>query len=83
MITNDKIVHISTWEIVKLHFFSFIYGLYLIVKRFFKWAWDPKTFFMMQQRDKPPPCLVDNNLGTHSYVKIKVNQMLWLFSLIQ
>ncbi|XP_076175604.1 epoxide hydrolase 4 isoform X2 [Ptiloglossa arizonensis] len=71
MITNDKIVHISTWEIVKLHFFSFIYGLYLIVKRFFKWAWDPKTFFMMQQRDKPPPCLVDNNLGTHSYVKIK------------
>ncbi|XP_076619273.1 epoxide hydrolase 4 isoform X1 [Colletes latitarsis] len=71
MVTNDKIVHISTWEIVKLHFFSFAYGLYLIVKRFLKWAWDPTRFFMMQQRDKPPPCLVDNNLGTHSYVKIK------------
>nr|XP_033334139.1 epoxide hydrolase 4-like [Megalopta genalis] len=71
MITNDKIVQISTWEITKLHFLSFVYGLYLIVRRFLKWAWDPKKFFMMQQRDKPPPCLVDNNLGTHSYIKIK------------
>ncbi|XP_076761310.1 epoxide hydrolase 4 isoform X2 [Xylocopa sonorina] len=41
------------------------------MRRFFKWIWDPKKFFMMQQRDKPPPCLVDNNLGIHSYVKIK------------
>ncbi|XP_068971314.1 epoxide hydrolase 4-like isoform X1 [Bombus flavifrons] len=71
MITNDKIVYLSVLEIVKLHFLSFVYGLYLIVKRFPKWVWDPKKFFMMQQRDKPPPCLVDNNLGTHSYVKIK------------
>lgn len=70
MIT-DRIVHISTWEIVKLHFLSFVYGLYLIVKRLLKWAWDPKKFFVLEQRDKPPPCLVDNNLGTHSYVKIK------------
>ncbi|XP_054000833.1 epoxide hydrolase 4-like isoform X1 [Hylaeus anthracinus] len=71
MTTTDKIVHVSTWEIVKLHFFSYVYGSYLIVKRFLKWSWDPARFFMMQQRDKPPPCLVDNNLGTHSYVKIK------------
>ena len=68
---NEKIVHVSTGEMVKLHFLSFMYGLYLIMKRFLKWVWDPKKFFMMQQRDKPPPCLVDNNLGTHSYVKIK------------
>ncbi|OAD56166.1 Epoxide hydrolase 4 [Eufriesea mexicana] len=71
MIINDKIVHVSILEIVKLHLLSFVYGLYLIVRRFPKWVWDPKKFFMMQQRDKPPPCLVDNNLGTHSYVKIK------------
>ncbi|KAL2742925.1 epoxide hydrolase 4-like isoform X3 [Vespula maculifrons] len=70
MIT-DRIVHISTWEIIKLHFLSFVYGLYMIVKRLLKWAWDPKKFFVLEQRDKPPPCLVDNNLGTHSYVKIK------------
>lgn len=26
---------------------------------------------MLQQRDQPPLCLVDNSFGTHSYVKIK------------
>ncbi|XP_066591187.1 epoxide hydrolase 4-like [Prorops nasuta] len=67
----EKIIHASTCEIVKLHFLSFIYGLYLIIKRGFKWAWDPKKFFVLHERDKPPLCLVDNNLGTHSYVKIK------------
>lgn len=72
MFTNNKIVHVSILEIIKLHLLSFIYGLYLIVKRFLKWIWDPKKFFMMQQRDKPPPCLIDNNLGIHSYIKIKV-----------
>ncbi|XP_394354.4 epoxide hydrolase 4 isoform X1 [Apis mellifera] len=71
MFTNNKIVHVSILEIIKLHLLSFIYGLYLIVKRFLKWIWDPKKFFMMQQRDKPPPCLIDNNLGIHSYIKIK------------
>ncbi|CAK9819106.1 Epoxide hydrolase 4 [Anthophora plagiata] len=71
MIAHDKIVHVSTLEIIQLHFLSFVYGWYLIVQRFLKWVWDPKKFFMMKQRDKPPPCLVDNNLGTHSYVKIR------------
>lgn len=70
---NVKIVHISVWEVVKLHFQSFIYGIYLIVKRFVKWAWNPKNFFVLQQRDKPPQCLVDNSLGEHSYVKLKVS----------
>ncbi|XP_076236572.1 epoxide hydrolase 4 [Calliopsis andreniformis] len=71
MMRNEKIIQVPMWEIINLHFLSFIYGLSLIVKRFLQWAWDPKKFFMMQQRDKPPPCLVDNHLGTHSYVKIK------------
>ncbi|EZA51772.1 hypothetical protein DMN91_003889 [Ooceraea biroi] len=68
---NGKIVRASAGEIIRLHFLSFAYGLYLIVKRLLKWAWDPKKFFMLQQRDQPPPCLIDNSLGTHSYVKIK------------
>ncbi|KAH0955423.1 hypothetical protein HN011_006652 [Eciton burchellii] len=68
---NDRIVHASASETLRLHFLSFAYGLYLIVKRLLKWAWDPKKFFMLQQRDQPPPCLIDNSLGTHSYVKIK------------
>ncbi|XP_043281644.1 epoxide hydrolase 4-like [Venturia canescens] len=68
---DPKIVRVSYWEIAKLHFLSFVFGLYLIVKRLVKWAWDPKKFFVLRQRDNPPPCLVDNSLGKHSYVKIK------------
>lgn len=71
MMTKEKIIQVPMWETINLHFLSFVYGLYLIVRRFLRWIWDPKKFFMMQQRDKPPPCLVDNNLGIHSYVKIK------------
>lgn len=67
-----KIVRVSLWEKIKLHFLCFVYGVYLIIKRFVKWAWDPKKFFGMTQRDKPPLCLVDNSLGKHSYVKLKV-----------
>lgn len=36
-----------------------------------KWAWNPSQFFLLHQRDKPPSCLVDNTLGTHSYVKLR------------
>lgn len=68
---NGKIVHASASETIWLHFLSFAYGLYLIIKRLLKWAWDPKKFFMLQQRDQPPACLIDNSFGTHSYVKIK------------
>ncbi|XP_051171276.1 epoxide hydrolase 3-like [Leptopilina boulardi] len=68
---NVKVVHVSLLEIVKLHFLSFTYGLYLIVKRLLQWAWNPKNFFLLQRRDKPPQCLVDNSLGEHLYVKLK------------
>ncbi|XP_046427970.1 epoxide hydrolase 4 [Neodiprion pinetum] len=66
-----KIVNISVWETTKLHFLTFVYGVYLIVKRFIKWAWNPNQFFVLQERDNPPLCLVDNSLGKHSYVKLK------------
>lgn len=71
MVADDRIVRASTRETIELHILAFAYGLYLIARRFLKWIWDPKKFFMLQQRDQPPPCLVDNSLGTHSYVKIK------------
>ncbi|EFN84557.1 epoxide hydrolase 4 [Harpegnathos saltator] len=68
---DDRIVSVSTFETIQLHFLSFIYGIYLIAKRLLKWAWDPKNFFVLRQRDRPPMCLIDSSLGTHSYVKIK------------
>ena len=67
-----KIVHVSFCERVKLYFLAVACGWYLIVRRMVKWAWDPKHFFLLQQRDKPPPCLVDNTFGKHSYIKLKV-----------
>ncbi|XP_008554615.1 epoxide hydrolase 4 isoform X1 [Microplitis demolitor] len=69
--TKVEIVQITLWEQTKLHLLCFIYGLYVIAKCFFKWTWDRKNFFRMHQRDKPPPCLVDDSLGKHSYVKLK------------
>lgn len=67
-----NIVQVSLWEQTKLHILCFIYGFYLIFKCLLKWTWHRKNLFRLHQRDKPPPCLVDNNLGEHSYVKLKV-----------
>lgn len=75
IIMDNKIVRPSIFETIQLHFLSFVYGLYLIAKRLLKWAWDPKKFFVLRQRDRPPTCLIDNSLGTHSYVKIKVRKL--------
>ncbi|XP_074094803.1 epoxide hydrolase 4 [Cotesia typhae] len=66
-----NIVQVSLWEQTKLHILCFIYGFYLIFKCLLKWTWHRKNLFRLHQRDKPPPCLVDNNLGEHSYVKLK------------
>lgn len=70
--TGARIVHVSVWERVNLYFLALVYGCYLILRRLIIWAWNPNKFFLLQQRDKPPPCLVDNTFGKHSYVKLKV-----------
>jgi hypothetical protein len=72
-----KIVHVSVAERAKLYFLSLVYGWYLIVRRLISWAWNPSQFFFLRQRDKPPSCLVDNTLGTHSYVKLRVTPSLY------
>ena len=67
-----QIVHLSFLERVKLNFLTFGYGLYLVLRRLINWAWNPNKFFVLQQRDKPPACLVDDTFGKHSYIKLKV-----------
>ncbi|CAD6201344.1 GSCOCG00000147001-RA-CDS [Cotesia congregata] len=67
----NNIVQVSLWQQTKLHILCFIYGFYLILKCLVKWTWHRKNLFRLHQRDKPPPCLVNNNLGEHSYVKLK------------
>nr|CAD7455454.1 unnamed protein product [Timema tahoe] len=64
------IVYISSWESLKIHLFSFIFGLWVILKRVVRWGWKSKDFFEQQKRDTPPPCLIDSSLGRHSHVKL-------------
>ncbi|XP_058806103.1 epoxide hydrolase 4-like [Phymastichus coffea] len=66
-----KIERVSICERIQLYFLAFAYGWYLIARRLVRWAWNPKQFFLLQPRDKPPPCLVDNTFGKHSYIKLK------------
>ncbi|XP_014213906.1 epoxide hydrolase 4-like isoform X2 [Copidosoma floridanum] len=66
-----EIVHASVWERVKLCFLAVVFGWYLVLRRLLKWAWNPNQFFVLRPRDKPPPCLVDNTFGKHSYIKLK------------
>ncbi|CAG2057529.1 unnamed protein product, partial [Timema podura] len=66
------IVYISSWESLKIHLFSFIFGLWVVLKRVVRWGWKSKDFFEQQKRDTPPPCLIDSSLGRHSHVKLNL-----------
>ncbi|XP_063909712.1 epoxide hydrolase 4-like [Zophobas morio] len=71
MAKDIRIVNVPLWEVVKIHFFTFIFGVWIICKMLVKWIWDPKSFVTVQQRDSPPAFLVDSALGQHKYVKLK------------
>ncbi|XP_046388344.1 epoxide hydrolase 4-like [Ischnura elegans] len=71
MKAHEKCIEIvSIWSRIKIYFFSILFGAVVIFDRLSRWALRPKTFFALQQRDKPPHFLVDNSLGQHSYVKL-------------
>jgi hypothetical protein len=70
---QECIVYISSWDSFKIHFLSFVCGIWVILKRLLQWAWNPNGFFSLQRREAPPPCLVDSALGRHSYMKLKVS----------
>ncbi|XP_063225642.1 epoxide hydrolase 4-like [Bacillus rossius redtenbacheri] len=73
MFASDEqcIVNISPWETLQIHAFSFLCGLWVVVKSAAKWGWKSKNSGHQQKRDTPPPCLVDTSLGSHLYVKLK------------
>ncbi|KAJ8681509.1 hypothetical protein QAD02_017301 [Eretmocerus hayati] len=68
------IVRVSLCERLRMCFLALAFGWYLVLRRLIRWAWDPQQFFRMRPRDKPPACLVDDSLGRHSYVKLKVRK---------
>jgi hypothetical protein len=80
---QECIVSISPWDSFKIHFLSFICGFWVILKRLPQWAWNRNGFFSLQRREAPPPCLVDSELGRHSYMKLKVSSCICIISTIK
>lgn len=64
-----KIVTISFLEFLKIHIFSFIWGLWSVVKQIFWRLYCQKK--AKDERESAPTCLVDNTFGQHLYVKLK------------
>lgn len=67
----DCIVKISSWDRIKIHIFSLLCGLWILVKRCLLRLWKPNAGSSADKRGNPPACLLEANLGTHSYVKLK------------
>ncbi|GJQ68848.1 hypothetical protein Trydic_g6048 [Trypoxylus dichotomus] len=68
---DTSITTISTWDTLTIHFLSFFLAAWISLKIFVKWIFSRNNYFRIQNRDNPPECLVDNNLGQHKYVKLK------------
>ncbi|KAL1492129.1 hypothetical protein ABEB36_012618 [Hypothenemus hampei] len=62
---------ISIFEQLRIHFLSFVFGVWVICKKLVKWVWVPKDSSIVTLRDTPPGILVDSSLGQHKHVKLK------------
>ncbi|CAG9769413.1 unnamed protein product [Ceutorhynchus assimilis] len=62
---------ISVYGQARIHFLSFIFGVWVVCKKIVKWVWNPSASGKLQLRDTPPPFLVDSSLGQHKHVKLK------------
>lgn len=70
---SKAIISISLLDYLKIHYLSFLWGLWSLLKRFIKNIFfHSKGCDLLCDRGKPPACLVDTSLGQHSYVKLKV-----------
>ncbi|XP_045482984.1 epoxide hydrolase 4-like [Harmonia axyridis] len=66
------IVSVSLWDSLKIHFFSCVYGLWVLSKRLLKYLWNGNLEYSRANvRDSPPSCLEDSSIGQHKYVKLK------------
>lgn len=69
---GENIVVIPHFDSLKIFCFSFVWGVWIIVKRF--------TLKLLKSSsiewtdiDNPPSCLFDVKLGQHLYIKIRVS----------
>lgn len=70
---ETNLVSISCLECLKIHCYSFLWGLWILSKEIFK------LFFLQtsvtkttEERRKPPECLL-GSFGQHSYMKLQVS----------
>lgn len=67
---NYEIVRISFLEFLKIHIFSFLWGLWSVTKHIF-WRLYYGLKDRKDERENAPTCLLDNTFGQHLYVKLK------------
>lgn len=73
MSKHVRVQTISNFNIMRIHFSSLVYGIWVLVKNFAKLMWLRKNLKTFELRGNPPSCLVDSALGQHKYVKLKVS----------
>ncbi|XP_047104265.1 epoxide hydrolase 4-like isoform X1 [Schistocerca piceifrons] len=64
------VVSISHWDTLRIHAISCVIGSWVVFRRLVRSLWSPLNL-NLQDREKPPQCLVDSSLGQHSYIKVK------------
>lgn len=78
----NVLIKISRWPIFCYHLKSILIGLWVLLKWAFYFLWQSfqhttaisaSSDYYSCLHDKPPPCLVDNQIGLQSYVKLKVS----------
>lgn len=70
---TNNIVSISSFETLKIHFLSFLWGLWILFKELLKRVIGKNSNSESNDhRRKPPECL-SGDFGQHLYVKLKVS----------
>lgn len=67
---DSCVVTISSWMSFKMHFFSFLLGSWVLIKRFIISLWKSGSE-LEKPRSTPPSCYVESYVGSHSYIKLK------------
>lgn len=67
---NLDIVKIPILEVITLKLYSLFWGSLFLIKHLVKNLWISNS---KENSGNPPDCLIDNSLGHHSYIKLKVS----------
>lgn len=77
-----RVQSLSYIDIIRIHFSSCVYGIWVVFKNVAKLFWLRKKSKSLHLRDNPPSCLVDSSIGQHKYVKLKVSYLRKNYSIL-